>query len=353
VISFLKDVALAPKTTLGVGGAARFFVDLNGDASAVSAALTLARERGLPVLVLGGGSNVVIHDSGWHGLVITLGASASPQINTDETVTFSAGQSWDAAVTWAVENNYSGIECLAGIPGMVGSTPIQNVGAYGQEVKDTIVSVLALDQTTLELRKFTNAECDFGYRKSRFNSTEIGRWIVLDVAFRLEKNGAPMLKYADLKNYFDEKSIPTLTEVAAAVRAIRAAKGMVLDVADPNSRSAGSFFKNPILTQSEIPTDAPRYPQTDESVKTSAAWLIETSGFVKGQRLVGGVGLSAKHLLALVNQNNATASEIAASARLVQAGVLERFGILLHPEPVFVGDWVASELPDGALIFKP
>ena len=339
---FLHNFALAPRTTLGVGGDARFFV-APATLAATQAALTEARLQGLPVFVLGGGSNLVIADAGWPGLVL------QPGLADQHGLTMGAGVDWNVFVDRCVAQGLAGVECLAGIPGSVGATPIQNVGAYGQEVAETISSVTALDRQSLQPQVFTNAECRFGYRQSRFNTDEVGRWLVLEVTFALRPAATPMLKYRELSEYFGRAASPTLAEVAAAVRQIRAKKGMVVDPADPDSRSAGSFFKNPLVAAAQVPPDAPRWMQPDGTVKVPAAWLIEHSGLVRGQTLAGGIGISAKHALALVNQAGGTAADVVMAARLVQERVHATWGIVLHPEPIFVGFAAGALLPEGAI----
>lgn len=340
---FSERVSLASQTTLGVGGPARFFCAPT-TVSEVHDALLRARSQQLPVFILGGGSNLVIADSGWPGLVL------HPKLTTQSGLTSGAGVSWDAFVDRCVAQNLAGVECLAGIPGTVGATPIQNVGAYGQEVSETIVSVMALDRQSLDVRTFSRDECRFAYRQSRFNTDELGRWLILEVAFSLKENVPPNLTYRDLTQHFRPDAFPSLTEVAAAVRLIRAKKGMVVDAADPDSRSAGSFFKNPILDATKAPADAPRFPQPNGSVKVPAAWLIERSGLSRGQTLAGGVGLSSKHILALVNQGGGTAADVVEAAKRVQEHVHHHWNIILHPEPIFVGFPANAALPEGATV---
>jgi UDP-N-acetylmuramate dehydrogenase len=341
-------------TTLCVGGPARFFCAPTTSED-VHAALSEARARGLPVFVLGEGSNLVIADAGWPGLVLKprLGSTRS----TETGFTVGAGVRFDALVDHCVSSGCGGLECLAGIPGSVGATPIQNVGAYGQEVAETIVGVTALDRQSLLERGFSNAECDFGYRRSRFNSYELGRWLILDVRFAPRRDCLPTLKYRDLQAHFGPDASPSLAEVAAAVRKIRACKGMVLNPADPDSRSVGSFFKNPATDGVQLPEHAPRFAQADGSVKVPAAWLIEQAGLVRGQTLCGDIAISTKHVLALTHSKDVpgarTAADVAASARLVQERVYATFGIVLAPEPVFVGFGPLAALPEGAIRIEP
>ncbi len=332
-------MALAPLTTLDVGGAARFFVRAESEPDVV-ASFEHARERGLDVFVLGGGSNILVSDSGFDGLVIQVALGG---VRIDDThVTAQAGEDWDKFVELCVDRNLGGLECLSGIPGLVGGTPVQNVGAYGQEVSESIVSVRCFDRVTGKVVELRNADCGFAYRTSIFNSSERDRYVVLAVTYRLTAGADPKIAYKDLKEFFGDRQ-PGLSETRAAVLQIRRAKSMVIDENDPNSRSAGSFFKNPIVDVSkheEIAADrehasVPSFPAGDK-VKIPAAWLIERSGFQKGYRL-GKAGISTKHSLALVNLGGATAAEIIALKEKIQDGVRGKFDILLQPEPIFVG----------------
>jgi UDP-N-acetylmuramate dehydrogenase len=339
-IDIQENVALAPLTTLKVGGPARFFARAESEED-VAAAFAHASAAGLDVFVLGGGSNVLVSDSGFDGLVIHValrGIRASEGL-----VTAMAGEDWDPLVEFCVGRGLAGIECLSGIPGFVGGTPVQNVGAYGQEVSDTIVSVRCFDRVSGEIAELSNADCGFTYRRSIFNSSERGRYVVLSVRYRLEPGGPPKVAYKDLREYFGEVE-PSLSDVRNAVLRIRRAKSMVIDEHDPNSRSAGSFFKNPILEKekfdkvsSKAPDHSvPGFPAGDGYVKVPAAWLIERAGFQKGFRL-GNAGISANHSLAIVNLGGATAAEIVALKDKIQAEVMREFDIILEPEPVFVG----------------
>jgi UDP-N-acetylmuramate dehydrogenase len=349
-----ENVPLSPLTTLGVGGPARFFIRAD-DAGSLAGALDWADRRGVPVLVLGGGSNLVLADEGFAGLVIHLamrGVAARPSGDAVE-VTAAAGEQWDALVAFAADKGWAGIECLSGIPGLVGATPIQNVGAYGQDVSETIVAVEAMDLRTRARVTFDNEACRFGYRMSRFKADDRGRYVVIGVTFRLRPGGAPAVKYAELARHFAEKGVaaPSLAEARQAVIEVRRRKSMVLDPADPNARSVGSFFMNPVVAAGDFdrlaariiadgvaasPEEIPHYPGGAGRLKLSAAWLIERAGFRRGYRQ-GPVGLSEKHTLAIVNRGGATAADVVALAREVRDGVRERFGISLHPEPVFVG----------------
>src|SRR5208283_1878566 len=347
-----ENVPLAPLTTLQVGGAARFFAELRRE-DEVREAVQVAKRRELPLFVLGGGSNLVVADSGWPGLMlkIAIGGIASPTTNdtTGNAVLFSvgAGVNWDDFVAQAVVQNCAGVECLSGIPGSVGGTPVQNVGAYGQEVGDTIESVRALDLKEDRVVVLPKPACGFRYRTSIFSSSERGRYIILRVNYRLKRGGAPSLHYADLQKHFAErKTPPSLAEVREAVRAIRRVKGMLLVPGDEDCRSAGSFFKNPVLSEEQFRDlaeralskgiEIPSYPALDKQRKVSAAWLVEHSGFSKGYA-AGAAGISHKHALALINRGNAHASDIVALKDKIQHGVQEAWGIQLEPEPVFVG----------------
>jgi UDP-N-acetylmuramate dehydrogenase len=257
-------------------------------------------------------------------------------------VNVAAGEPWDDFVAFAVAHRYAGIECLSGIPGSTGATPIQNVGAYGQDVSETIVRVEALDRTRDRVITLTNWDCRFGYRSSLFKNHEVGRYIVVAVTFRLKVGGCATIRYPELQKFVDERGVlvDDLQGVRDAVIAIRKRKGMVLDPNDPDTRSDGSFFMNPVLTLAQydafarIAPDAPHYPSGDE-VKLSAAWLIEHAGFAKGFTL-GNVGLSSKHTLAVINRGGGTAREVTALVALIRGKVREQFGVELHPEPNFV-----------------
>lgn len=359
-----QNVPLAEKTTLKIGGAARFFVEAKSE-NDVAEAVGFAAENDLEIFVLGGGSNVLVADEGFDGLVLQInlkgistgaqafltGAQASPlatlrdaEARTDEIViTARAGEDWDEFVAFCVEKDLAGIECLSGIPGFIGGTPVQNVGAYGQEVSETIISVRVFDRKTNHFADLPNRDCGFSYRKSIFNTTEKDRYIVLAVAYVLKKGGAPKIVYADLIKHFAGKR-PNLRETREAVVEIRAAKSMVIAPGDPNRRSAGSFFKNPVVSNEKFgeiaeKTEAgfvPSFKIDEESVKIPAAWLIENSGFYKGYRR-GNAGLSTKHTLAIVNLGGATAKEILALKEEIQAGVKGCFDISLETEPVFIG----------------
>ncbi len=373
-INIEQNVSLAPLTTLKVGGPARFFVRASSENDVVKA-FRFAEENDLGVFVLGGGSNIIVSDAGFDGLVIQIllkgkllsepravadGSSLGifvdridqPHVSQPHTtahrsdiveVNVGAGEDWDAFVEFCVNRNLAGIECLSGIPGFVGGTPVQNVGAYGQEVSESIVAVRCYDRVNCEIVELGNSECGFTYRTSIFNSTERDRYVVLGVTYRLTANGDPKIAYQDLKDLFGERR-PTLNATREAVLKIRRTKSMVIDPNDPNSRSAGSFFKNPIVDRgqfekivnvSDVPS-VPHFPAGENKIKVPAAWLIERSGFHKGFRC-GNAGISTNHSLALVNLGQASAAEIVALKDKIQDGVREKFDILLRPEPVFVG----------------
>jgi UDP-N-acetylmuramate dehydrogenase len=343
---------LAPFTTFGIGGPARWFAEAASEEE-IAEASEWARERGMPLFVLGGGSNVLVADEGFAGLVLHVGLKG---IERDgELFRVAAGEVWDGFVERAVASNCAGTECLAGIPGTVGGTPVQNVGAYGQEVASVIERVRACDLGVRTFVELSNIECGFAYRRSRFNAADRGRYIVTRVDYRLRENGEPLVAYRDLKAHFEGwAKTPTLAEVAAAVRNIRRSKGMLLVDGDPDCRSAGSFFKNPAVTEEvaeqvrkvAASTGVPIriFPADDGLVKIPAAWLIEQAGFVKGYAM-GAAGISTRHTLALVNigdgigdgRGGATAKEILALAEKIGAAVEARFGIRLEMEPMMVG----------------
>jgi UDP-N-acetylmuramate dehydrogenase len=347
-----ENVVLAPLTTLQVGGAARFFIEARTEQEIICA-LDFALTQNLPVFVLGGGSNLLASDRGFDGLIlkIALRGIEFHKDKTDVLVTSAAGEDWDKFVEICVGQNLAGFECLSGIPGTVGATPVQNVGAYGQEVAETIVSVRVFDRANLEMRDLTNSECGFAYRTSIFNTAAKNRFIVLNVIFKLKPNGEPAVRYADLQRFFAGKPSPALSEVRAAVLQIRRAKSMVISSDDENHRSAGSFFKNPIVDKARFARieatarslklidesqNAPHFLAGEGKIKIPAAWLIEKSGFYKGF-VRGRVGISTNHTLAIINRGNATASEIAEFAGEIQAEVKKTFDVELQPEPIWLG----------------
>lgn len=340
-----ENVPLAPLTTLQVGGKARLFVRAKSVEDVVEA-VSFTEKKNSRLFVLGGGSNVLISDRGWPGLVLQVGIlGIEEQVSARFTV--GAGENWDGFVAHAVEKNYAGVECLSGIPGSVGGTPVQNVGAYGQEVSSTIVEVLAFDRKENRVRELTAGEYGFSYRASIFNTSERERYIILRVIYKLQPGGAPNLSYGDLQKYFvGHAGTPTLLDMRNAILKIRASKGMVISPDDPDSQSAGSFFKNPVLTQSQYDELAekararnlqvPTYPALAQQHKISAAWLVENSGFSKGYAK-GNVGISTKHALALVNRGAASAEEIIQLKDAIQQRVEDTWRIRLEPEPVLIG----------------
>ena len=343
-----ENVLLAPLTTLKVGGPARYFIEAMTIAE-VFEAVEFSRSRNLPLFVLGGGSNLVISDAGWPGLVLKIGITGINHRHGHDEVIFEvgAGEDWDKFVGMVVTHNIAGLECLSGIPGSVGATPVQNVGAYGEEVANAIESVVVLDLKNGEQRELGKEDCAFSYRTSIFNTSERGRYIILQVNYLLKHGGEAYIAYADLKKYFAGwNKKPTLADTRDAVRKIRAGKGMLIVSGDEDCRSAGSFFKNPILSADEYERltaraaaknlQIPSYPALATQRKVSAAWLVEHSGFSKGYGN-GSVGISRKHALAIVNRGNATAADIVAFKEDIQQRVEEIWGILLEPEPVFVG----------------
>jgi UDP-N-acetylmuramate dehydrogenase len=341
------NVPLAPFTTIKIGGPARYFFRAE-DVDSLRAAIAWAQQRNLALFFLGGGSNLLIADEGFDGLVIHVALRGVVVQSEDEfaMVHVASGEPWDPFVAMAVENGWAGIECLSGIPGSTGATPIQNVGAYGQDVSETIARVEVLDRTRDRVVTFTNAECRFGYRASLFKNHERDRYVVLGVTFRLRRNGEATVRYPELRKHLEEHGVgmSDLRGVREAVITIRKRKGMVLDDTDPDTRSDGSFFMNPILTAAEYAQfaarlgaeSAPHFPGEDGSMKLSAAWLIEHAGFHKGF-VHGNAGLSSKHTLAVINRGNATAREIIELVTMVQDRVREAFGVEIHPEPNFIG----------------
>jgi UDP-N-acetylmuramate dehydrogenase len=393
-MEILHNVALAPLTTLGIGGQARYFVEVRTADDAREAVLW-SREYGHPLFTLGGGSNLVVADAGWPGVVARMAIADIERRSANHEILYDvgAGIAWDDFVRRVVDEDCAGVECLSGIPGTVGGTPVQNVGAYGQEVSETIRSVRALDLDTFEVLDLENRECGFGYRGSRFNTVDRGRYMILRVTFALRPAGAPCLRYADLKASFSERARPSLAEVRQAVLEIRRRKAMVVEEAEPDSRSAGSFFKNPLITREHYRQIVERYEGREslsagaqpersahrvaneraglrvpgfevtpsgtgqkfnepvgraeaavarapgsggERVKMPAAWLVEQAGVHRGFQL-GPVAVSGKHALALVNRGGATAADLLKLMKLVQAKVREAFAIELEAEPVFIG----------------
>lgn len=342
-----RNAPLAALTTLGVGGAADRLVEVS-DAAELVAAVREADEAGRPLLVLGGGSNVVVPDEGWPGDVVLVRSRGIDR--TGNAVRVQAGEPWDALVAHTVAERLAGMEALSGIPGSTGATPVQNVGAYGQEVAQTVTAVGVYDRGEKRQRVLSAAECGFAYRDSRLKR-EAGRFVVLDVTFDLvpgERSGP--VGYAELARRLGVELGATapLGDVREAVLELRRGKGMVLDPADPDSRSAGSFFTNPVLTTGELAQveaaaaahgagQVPRYDAGEGLVKVPAAWLIEHAGFAKGYGAPGPAHVSAKHTLALVNAGSATTADLLALAREIVSGVRTRLGVTLTPEPILIG----------------
>ena len=342
-----RDVPLAPLTTLGVGGLARAFAEVP-DRSALVRALAQADEEGWPVLILGGGSNLLVSDAGHPGLAIRYVNQdiKEESVSSCTHMEVGAGASWDHFVALAVQRGLAGVECLSGIPGCVGAAPMQNVGAYGQEVRDTIVSVRAWDRRDDREVVLAAEECGFGYRDSHFKGLWAGRYVVLSVVFALQPGGRPTLRSGELTRRLGPE--PDLSAVREAVLSLRRTKAMVLDPAEPDSRSAGSFFTNPRLDPAvaqRVMDEAarlrpgsvlPSWPTDDGRVKLPAAWLIEASGSTKGE-VCGGAAISRRHSLALVNRGGASAADVVRLAGRVRRRVRDAFGITLVPEPRFVG----------------
>lgn len=339
----LKDL-----TTLKIGGPARYFAEVSCDGDIVEA-LSFAKGRQLPVFVLGGGSNVLVSDEGFNGLVIrNMVMGIKERVDGSSVfVTAGAGEKWDELVRQCVENNWQGLECLSGIPGTAGAAPVQNIGAYGQSVSGAVHEVCAIDTHASLTLRFSNSECGFGYRKSIFNTDSAGRYIITSVTFRLAADGAPDLGYKELKNYFTEGREATLSDVREAVLAIRNSKGLLAAEGSDGFKSAGSFFKNPVIPAAQlafVSKEVERaggckswaWPQPSGEVKVSAACLIQSAGFGCGHR-EGDAGISPRHALCLINYNNATAAEMLGFAKQIQNRVHDKFGIFLKPEVQFAG----------------
>jgi len=347
-----EHVPLAPYTTLGIGGPARFLITANNEEQILDA-LDFAQTRSCPLFVLGGGSNLVVADSGFQGVILKIELRGVKPLDDDSPgiIVAAAGEPWDDFVLHCVSRGLAGIECLSGIPGTVGGAPIQNIGAYGEEACDVILSVRVLDRESGQITELSNAECGFAYRSSIFNTVARNRYIILRVSFALRPGEHSRIAYPELQSRFGAGSEPGLREVREAVLQIRKAKGMLLCENDPDSKSAGSFFKNPVVSPDEgsrVEKEAragglladseelPRFPAPLGKTKLSAAWLIEHAGFQKGYAY-GKAGISTKHSLALVNRGGATAREMMDLTRLIQDRVCKIFGVELQPEPTFVG----------------
>lgn len=344
-----EAVALAPLTTFGIGGPARYFCAISAEAQ-IPPALEFAERQHLPIFILGGGSNILVADDGFPGLVLAMRITGRGRSGAE--IEAAAGQPWDDLVAWCVAQDLAGLECLSGIPGAVGGTPIQNVGAYGQDVAETISAVRAWDRQTSQFIELPARDCRFAYRSSRFNTGDIGRFVITAVRFALRHGGAPTIRYPDLQKRLPAS--PSLAAVRSAVLGVRRNKGMTIEPGQPAWGSAGSFFKNPVITAEKFEDLTrraglgrggfpPMFAGADGRTKTSAAWLIEQAGFDKGFRPPGKLGqpgpagLSPRHTLALVNYGGARAADIQALQQQIQRAVAERFGIQLEPEPLFVG----------------
>jgi UDP-N-acetylmuramate dehydrogenase len=335
--------SLRDYTSLHLGGPAKRFIHAKSEEELL-VAVQAADEAKEPLLIIGGGSNVLIGDEGFDGTVIrveTKGNSFSVDACSGGMITVAAGENWDEFVAWSVANNFVGLETLSGIPGTVGACPIQNIGAYGHEVSEVIARVRTWDRAKGELKTLSNSECGFEYRSSVFKR-ERDRYVILDVTFQLKSGELSLpIKYEELARALAVKleDRVLLEQARAAVLSLRALKGMLLDAKDHDTWSAGSFFVNPIVSAevaATLPEDAPRWPQSDGRVKTSAAWLMERAGVKRGD-CHEGAGVSKKHVLALVNNGNAKASDLIELARSSRDAVIEKFGITLEPEVQFVG----------------
>lgn len=358
-----REVPLAPLTTLNLGGPARWLMEC-GSVEDVRSGLQFGRRRDLPVAVLGEGSNVIVPDEGFPGLVLSLppGELVFHDTARGATVVAGAGGHWDDLVAESVRRGLSGIECLSGIPGTVGAAPLQNIGAYGQELAEPLSEVLCLDRATLETVSLTGGECGFRYRDSRFKSEDRGRFIILGVTLQLRSGVRPELRYDELRRAVTEKGAPPLGELPApravslvreTVLRLRRRKSMVVDPVDPESRSVGSFFLNPVLTEAEVAEleercartgvgEAPPVYPVDDRYKVPAAWLVEQSGYHKGLRR-GGVGISANHALALVHRGGGSASELLALGEEIRQAVHRRFDVRLEREPTLFEPGAVSE----------
>jgi len=352
-INFQHSVSLSEFTTIKLGGEAKLFCNCK-TIDEIKACLIYAKTENLPVQVIGGGSNIIFSDDGFNGIVIKIDIKGIKFNELEKNlieVTSGAGEAWDDFVKLCIDNNLNGVECLSGIPGCVGATPIQNVGAYGQEVSNTIVSVEAIDRLTLKTVEFTNEECNFGYRQSRFKKEDKDRYIITKTTYRMKKFAKPKIIYPELKERLDEKTNwdslkngkEKLSVIRSSVFDIRKSKSMVIDSEDPNTVSCGSFFLNPILTDegfkelektcSKNNIDIPSY-KTDKGIKVPAAWFVENAGFHKGYKK-GGVGISTNHSLALINCGG-SAKELLELSDKIENEVYYKFGVKLRKEPEII-----------------
>jgi UDP-N-acetylmuramate dehydrogenase len=357
--SISHDVSLAPLTTLELGGTAESYVEVENVAQAAEA-IRWARRQNLPLAVIGGGSNLVVADGGWPGLALRAamrGIELEP-VGGAVRLTAAAGEPWDDVVAETVAGNLAGLECLSGIPGWVGATPIQNVGAYGQDVATVIESVCVLNTLSLEQRNLSNAECRFGYRTSAFREFP-GRDLVISVTYLLRQDGPPTIEYRELRRALGaRRAAASLADVRLAVLELRRGKSMVVEKNDTNRRSVGSFFVNPIFDAVglgelehraraagvlDVSKSVPTFPAGPQRFKVSAAWLIEHSGFARGTRR-GAFGISSAHALALVHHGGGSTDELLSLARDIREGVRHLFGVELQPEPFFLGFETANPL---------
>lgn len=346
-MQILRDVSLASRTSIQLGGPAQYLIEARSMADLAEALSWAERER-LCVNILGGGSNLVVSDMGLRGLVlqVLLGGVEVEMGSTSARFRVAAGESWDAIVARSVELDLSGIECLSGIPGTAGATPIQNVGAYGQEVAHAITGVEAMDRANREVVHLSRRDCDFGYRQSRFKHHDADRFVITHVHFELERRAPSPPRHPELLRRLEREGTrePSSRKLRQAVLDLRRSKSMLVDATDPNSRSCGSFFVNPKvpatladqIDRAVAAGSMPRYPQADGSIKLAAAWLIEQAGLSRGMR-DGNVGLSPHHALAVVAYPGACAKEVVTFARRIRDTVRLRFGVSLIPEPNFWG----------------
>jgi UDP-N-acetylmuramate dehydrogenase len=337
---YLDGARLRERTTLALGGPARRIARVADPDSLREA---LERNDGGPVAVLGAGSNLIVADRGFSGLLLQSTDRRREYDPDSGELQVGGGHDWDDLVRFAVEQGASGIECMSGIPGLCGAAPVQNIGAYGQELSGVLESVEAVDLASGRTHSFSAVECAFGYRRSRFKEEEAGRWFITRIRLRLRPGGTPTLGYRELVEALGTETDPPLERVRQEVLRLRRSKSMVYDPSDANHRSAGSFFTNPVVSaeiaaevENRAGAPVPAWPVEDGRMKLAAAWLIERAGFGKGHRQ-GRVGLSTRHVLALVNLGGATTVELLDLARSVRDAVAERFGIRLRPEPVPLG----------------
>lgn len=356
VLIVKENILLSEYTTIKLGGAAKYFIECDSEDS-VKDALKFAKEKKCRLQVLAGGSNIVFSDEGFDGLILKMSIKVVSLTKSKEScfITSGAGEIWDDFVKFSIENEFTGAECLSGIPGSVGATPVQNVGAYGQEVSEIIHSLKAIDKESLEVINFSGEECRFGYRDSRFKSADKDKYIILEVVFKMNANKEPEIRYPELKNYLESlEKFSALSDrkeklnfIRNAVLTLRQKKSMIIDSNDPNSVSCGSFFTNPVLdvpefeefrTKCEVMKLSPPFYKTTvsgiERMKIPAAWLVEQSGFVKGFKAKG-AGISSSHSLAIINTGGKTSDVLSLSGEIMRK-VKEKFGITLTPEPVIV-----------------